>query len=125
MAEMRTLLEANLYDKRLATDEAVKLRHSTSVGRNSSAFTARKAVKNPKDKEPLWQRLGQCPVPLLMLYGENDRDAARRAARARELQPRSLAASLRAVRKLKCGQLMSAFDQKPRRSGPALRQIRQ
>jgi len=32
--------------------------------------------------------VGKCPVPLLMLYGENDRaQAAQRAAKAKELNP--------------------------------------
>ncbi|HZS68448.1 MAG TPA: alpha/beta hydrolase [Burkholderiales bacterium] len=89
LAETRTLLEGNLYHKSLATDEAVALRHRMSVGKNFQAFLARKQAKGvAKSGEPLWQRLAQCPVPLLMLYGDHDRgDAARRVARAKELYP--------------------------------------
>ena len=60
-----------------------------SVGKNFQAFVARQQAKGGgKGGEPLWQRLAQCPVPLLMLYGEHDRgDAARRVARAKELYP--------------------------------------
>ncbi len=89
LAETRALLEANLHNKALATDQAVALRHLMSVGKNFQAFVARQQSKGGgKGGEPLWQRLTQCPVPLLMLYGEHDRgDAARRAARARELHP--------------------------------------
>lgn len=90
LAETRALLESNLHNKALATDEAVRLRHRMSVGKNFQAFLARKHAKagGGKGGEPLWQRLPQCPVPLLMLYGEHDRgDAAKRVARAKALYP--------------------------------------
>jgi len=89
LAQTRALLEANLYNRALATDEAVALRHRMSVGKNFQAFLARQQAKGGgKGREPLWQRLAQCPVPLLMLYGEHDRgEAARRVARAKELYP--------------------------------------
>ena len=89
LAETRALLEANLYNKALATDEAVTLRHRMSVGKNFQAFVVRQQAKGGgKGGVPLWQRMPQCPVPLLMLYGEQDRgDAARRVARAKELYP--------------------------------------
>ena len=61
-----------------------------SIGKNYEAFVARKQAKGGRAKgaEPLSQRLAQCPVPLLMLYGEHDRgEAARRVARAKVLYP--------------------------------------
>jgi pimeloyl-ACP methyl ester carboxylesterase len=91
--EARALLESNLYDKALATPEAVALRHRMSTGKNFTAFLARKtakekAAKEGKGGEPAWQRVAKCPVPLLMLYGENDRgEAAKRAMQAKELDP--------------------------------------
>lgn len=90
LAESRALLESSLYDKTLATAEAVELRHRMSVGKNFQAFLARKATKGGGGKgDPPWQRVAKCPVPLLMLYGENDRgEAAKRAQRAKELNPR-------------------------------------
>jgi pimeloyl-ACP methyl ester carboxylesterase len=91
LADSRALLEYNLHNKALVTDEAVALRHRMSVGKNFIAFLARKGAKGSGGKggEPLWQRLAQCPVPLLMLYGDHDRgQAARRATRAKELYPK-------------------------------------
>jgi pimeloyl-ACP methyl ester carboxylesterase len=88
--DARRLLEANLYNKALATEEAVAVRYRMSTGKNYEAFVARKQAKGGGGKggEPLWQRLAQCPVPLLMLYGEHDRGgAARRVKRAQELYP--------------------------------------
>ena len=54
-----------------------------------SAFIARNAAKGQGGKgEAPWQRVAKCPVPLLMLYGENDRaQAAERAKRAKEMNP--------------------------------------
>ncbi|HJY78764.1 MAG TPA: alpha/beta fold hydrolase [Burkholderiales bacterium] len=89
--ESRRLLESNLYHSDLATPEAVALRHRMSVGKNFEAFVARKhsrGVKAEKGGEAPWQKLARCPVPLLLLYGEQDRgEAARRAAIAKELTP--------------------------------------
>jgi len=89
--DARRLLAANLHNKKLLTDEAVQRRHRMSTGKNYQAFLARQQTKGGAGKggEPLWQRLTQCPVPLLMLYGEHDRgQAARRVVRAKQLHPR-------------------------------------
>jgi len=87
--DTRALLESNLYNKALATEEAIDLRHRMSVGKNFHAFLARKSAKGGGGKgESPWQRVAKCPVPLLLLYGEHDRgDAARRAAKALQLNP--------------------------------------
>jgi pimeloyl-ACP methyl ester carboxylesterase len=88
LADTRAQLEGNLYRRELITNDAVELRHRMSVGKNFSAFLARKSIKSKGGGEAPWQRVAQCPVPLLMLYGEHDRgDAARRAAKAKELNP--------------------------------------
>lgn len=89
LAETRALLESNLYNKALATDETVALRQRMSVGKNFQAFVARQQAKGGgTGGEALWQRAAKCAVPLLLLYGEHDRgDAARRAARMKALYP--------------------------------------
>jgi pimeloyl-ACP methyl ester carboxylesterase len=92
LADTRALLAGNLYNRNLITPEALEVRHRMSSGKNFSAFLARKQAgrqKGAKGGEPPWQRIAKCPVPLLLLYGEQDRgQAARRAALARELNPR-------------------------------------
>lgn len=89
--ESRRLLESNLYHRHLATEDAVALRHRMSLGKNFEAFAARRSSRGAntdKGGEAAWQRLARCPVPLLLIYGENDRgEAARRAALAKELSP--------------------------------------
>ena len=91
LADTRALLEGNLYNRDLITTEELELRHRMSVGKNFSAFLARQAAKGQGSKggEAPWQRVGKCPVPLLMLYGENDRgQAAERAKRAKAIDPK-------------------------------------
>jgi len=60
-----------------------------SLGKNFEAFIERsKAPKIPKESVPLWQRLKEIPVPLLLLYGFQDRgSAAMRCALLKEREP--------------------------------------
>jgi pimeloyl-ACP methyl ester carboxylesterase len=94
LAQARALLEDNLYRRELITGAAVELRRRMSVGKNFAAFQARRAAKGPKASAgndnaiPAWQRLGQVPVPLRLIYGREDRGhAAERVALARERDP--------------------------------------
>ncbi len=87
LEETRAALEASVYRRELVTAQAAELRQRMSVGKNFRAFLQRKAAP-PEKSEKLWQKLAECPVPLLLLYGREDRgNAARRAALAKELQP--------------------------------------
>lgn len=81
--DTRKLLEANLFHHELITPEELALRHSRSVGRNFEAFVERgaeaeAAKAKPKDSASpaLWERLSDLKVPLLMIYGKNDRGNA-------------------------------------------------
>lgn len=81
--DTRKLLEANLFHHELITPEELALRHSRSIGRNFEAFTARsEEAEAPKAKSKdtagpaLWERLSELKVPLLMIYGKNDRGNA-------------------------------------------------
>jgi 4,5:9,10-diseco-3-hydroxy-5,9,17-trioxoandrosta-1(10),2-diene-4-oate hydrolase len=87
--DTRAVLEDNLYHRELITPEVLEERHQMAL-RNLAAFRQRQqAVEPPAEKgPPLWQRLVDLPVPLLMLYGAQDRGAAaQRAALMRERYP--------------------------------------
>lgn len=89
LEDSRKLLEQNLFNHALITPEVLEQRHRMSVGKNFQAFLERaKAPRGGGSKEnvPIWERLHQLPVPLLMIYGENDRGSA--AARAALLKER-------------------------------------
>jgi pimeloyl-ACP methyl ester carboxylesterase len=90
-ADVRAILEKNLYEQALATEVAVQERLKMSTGKNHYAFMARKRSgsgnKAAKGTKPLRERLGEVRQPLLMLYGREDR--AQAAVRA-ELAKRQL-----------------------------------
>ena len=95
-AEARAVLEANLFNHALITEDDLALRLRMSTGKNFRAFQARKSAggaaraggaAGQKDK-PLWQRLSEVRRPLLMIYGREDRgEAATRAELAKRQIP--------------------------------------
>jgi len=82
-------LEANTFHKELITPEVVEKRHQMSIGKNFEAAQQRKkARERSTDEVPLWKRLKEVPVPLLMIYGAQDRgQAGKRAALFMEMEP--------------------------------------
>ncbi len=86
LEDTRALLEANLFHHELITPEELQLRHQNSIGRAFEEFVKRHAEQREagggKNKEgaPLWQRLTELKMPLLLIYGREDR--ARAAERA-------------------------------------------
>ena len=94
LGDTRALLEHNLFNQSLITPEIIEKRHRMSVGKNVLAFVERsKAPRGGgKDSVPIWERLPQLPVPLLMIYGKQDRGSA--AARAALLKERFPALNL-------------------------------
>ncbi len=91
LADTRALLEANLFHHELITPEELELRHQNSIGRCFEQFVLRHAEAQEgggKSKEgvPLWQRLTELKMPLLLIYGREDR--ARAAERATLLHER-------------------------------------
>jgi 4,5:9,10-diseco-3-hydroxy-5,9,17-trioxoandrosta-1(10),2-diene-4-oate hydrolase len=92
LEDTRKLLEANLFHHELITPEELALRHARSVGKNFQAFVVRNeaaeasAPKTPKT--PLWQRLTELKMPLLMIFGREDRaHAYERATLLKEKYP--------------------------------------
>ena len=88
----RKMLEATLFHHELITPDELALRHARSVGRNFEAFVARNAAAEAtpakEPKTPLWQRLVELPMPLLLIFGREDRaHAAERAKLLKEKYP--------------------------------------
>jgi 4,5:9,10-diseco-3-hydroxy-5,9,17-trioxoandrosta-1(10),2-diene-4-oate hydrolase len=86
LEDTRKLLEATLFHQELITPDELALRHSRSVGPAFAAFCARNETLErgaPKtESEPMWRRLAEMPVPLLMIYGREDRARAYERANA-------------------------------------------
>lgn len=88
LEQTRAALEDDLFERALITPVALETRHRMSVGKNFEAFLARARAPRPdKEATPLWRRLGESPVPLLLIYGRQDRAAAERAELARRHHP--------------------------------------
>jgi pimeloyl-ACP methyl ester carboxylesterase len=81
--DTRKLLEANLFHHDLIAPGELALRHARSVGKNFEAFVMRNQAAEAAPpqapeapKTPLWQRLVDLKMPLLMIYGREDRSHA-------------------------------------------------
>jgi 4,5:9,10-diseco-3-hydroxy-5,9,17-trioxoandrosta-1(10),2-diene-4-oate hydrolase len=92
--DTRKLLEANLFHHELITTEELTLRHSRSIGKNFQSFVARSEGAEEGNKQakpagtPMWQRLVEVKVPLLLIFGRNDRaNAFERATLLKETYP--------------------------------------
>ncbi len=91
--DTRKLLEANLFHHELITPDELALRHSRSLGKAFVAFVARSQQESNKTKPksdgpPMWKRLLDIRVPLLLVYGHNDRaNAFERATNLKALAP--------------------------------------
>jgi 4,5:9,10-diseco-3-hydroxy-5,9,17-trioxoandrosta-1(10),2-diene-4-oate hydrolase len=87
-ADVRALLEANLFNHALIDEHELGVRWRMSTGKNFRAHLARSGAAAAKSggsgDKPLWQRLAEVRRPLLLIYGREDRgQAASRAEAAR------------------------------------------
>lgn len=93
IGDTRKLLEANLFHHELITPEELALRHSRSLGKAFQAFVARSGQPSNKAKGagetvPMWKKILDIRVPLLLIYGRNDRaNAFERATKLKQLAP--------------------------------------
>jgi len=92
LEETRALLQHNLFNDSLITPEVLEKRHRMSTGKNFRAFLERGQAAQQGGGHggpPLWQRLDQVTVPVLFIYGRQDRgSAAERAALLKERYPK-------------------------------------
>ncbi|MFM1816664.1 MAG: 4,5:9,10-diseco-3-hydroxy-5,9, 17-trioxoandrosta(10),2-diene-4-oate hydrolase [Pseudomonadota bacterium] len=94
----RKLMESQLFHHELITDPELDLRYSHTVGKPFEAHVARwqltqgqPANKSEQKKAatPLWQRLTELKMPLLMIYGREDRaEACKRAELLKSTYPK-------------------------------------
>lgn len=86
----RKLLASNLFHQELITNEELALRHNRSIGKNFQAFLERRRVprKIKKALDPPWTKLAVSPVPVLLIYGKEDRaNAFKRATLLKKQYP--------------------------------------
>ena len=95
LEDARKLLQADTFNHALISDEDVAMRHSRMIGRNFIAHQERQSHEAPagaaaptKPAKPIWERLAELKMPLLMLFGREDRaHAGERAELLKKQQP--------------------------------------
>ena len=93
LEDARKLLQADTFNHSLISDEDVAMRHSRMVGRNFKAHQERQNQEAPagcaaKPAKPIWERLSELKMPLLMIFGREDRaHAGERAELLKKQQP--------------------------------------
>lgn len=92
LEDARKLLQADTFNHALISEADVAVRHSRMIGRNFIAHQERQNHNAPagaaKPAKPLWQRLTELKMPLLMIFGREDRaHAGERAELLKQLQP--------------------------------------
>jgi 4,5:9,10-diseco-3-hydroxy-5,9,17-trioxoandrosta-1(10),2-diene-4-oate hydrolase len=89
--DTKKLMQADLFHTELVTPEELALRHSRSIGKAFEIFTARANAPEGGGSEagaPLWQRMLDLKIPLLLIYGRNDRaHAGDRAELFKKMHP--------------------------------------
>ena len=94
LEDARKLLQADTFNHALISDEDVAIRHSRMIGRNFKAHQERQnhepagTAATAKPAKPLWERLTELKMPLLMIFGREDRaHAGERAELLKKQQP--------------------------------------
>jgi 4,5:9,10-diseco-3-hydroxy-5,9,17-trioxoandrosta-1(10),2-diene-4-oate hydrolase len=90
--DARKLLQADTFNHALISEEDVAIRHSCMTSRNFIAHQERQNHDAPTgasaQARPLWQRLTELKMPLLMIFGREDRaHAGERAELLKRLHP--------------------------------------
>jgi 4,5:9,10-diseco-3-hydroxy-5,9,17-trioxoandrosta-1(10),2-diene-4-oate hydrolase len=95
--DARKLLQADTFNHSLISDEDVALRHRSMIGRNFKAHQDRQNQEAPAGGisgggrvpgKPLWERITDLKMPLLMIFGREDRaHAGERAELLKKMHP--------------------------------------
>ncbi len=93
LEDTRKLLQADCFNHALISDADVAMRQSRSLGRNFSAHVERQipaaAPAAAANAKPQWERLAELKMPLLMIFGREDRaHTGERAELLKTLQPK-------------------------------------
>ena len=92
LEDARKLLQADTFNHALISDEDVAIRHSRMIGGNFKAHQERQNQDAPAgggaQSKPIWQRLSELKMPLLMIFGREDRaHAGERAELLKKMHP--------------------------------------
>ena len=92
--DTKKLMQADLFHTELVTPEELALRHSRSIGYCFEVFTKRARSEEgaggsgQQQQVPQWQRMLDLKIPVLLIYGREDRaHAGERAELFKKMQP--------------------------------------
>jgi pimeloyl-ACP methyl ester carboxylesterase len=90
--DTRKLMQADLFHTDMVTPDELALRHSRSIGKAFQTFTARANAGGEgggaQPAVPLWKRILDLKIPLLLIFGRNDRaHAGERAELFKKMHP--------------------------------------
>ncbi len=92
--DTKKLMQADLYHTDMVTQEELALRHRHSTGTAFATFTTRATAASEggggggQPAAPLWQRMLDLKIPLLLIFGRNDRaHAGDRAELFKKMHP--------------------------------------
>ena len=92
--DTKKLMQADLFHTELVTPEELALRHSRSIGKAFEIFTKRARSEEgaggsgAQPAVPQWQRMLELKVPVLLIYGREDRaHAGERAELFKKMHP--------------------------------------
>ncbi|MSQ53043.1 MAG: alpha/beta hydrolase [Betaproteobacteria bacterium] len=96
LEDARKLLQADTFNHALISNEDVAIRHRHMIGRNFIAHQERQSPDAPPASgaaaaapaKPLWDRLDELKMPLLMIFGREDRaHTGERAELLKQMKP--------------------------------------
>jgi len=94
LEDTKKLMQADLFHTELVTPEELALRHSRSVGKAFQTFTARANApegaggSGAQPAVPQWQRMLELKIPVLLIFGREDRaHAGERAELFKKMHP--------------------------------------
>jgi pimeloyl-ACP methyl ester carboxylesterase len=91
LEDTKKLMQADLFHTDLVTPEELALRHSRSIGKAFETFTTRANSEKAGGAEPpvpLWKRMLGIKIPLMLIFGRNDRaHAGDRAELFKKMEP--------------------------------------
>jgi pimeloyl-ACP methyl ester carboxylesterase len=91
-ADTKKLMQADLFHTDMVTPDELALRHSRSIGKAFATFTERANAGSEggggQAGAPLWQRMLDLKIPLLLIFGRDDRaHAGDRAELFKKMHP--------------------------------------
>jgi 4,5:9,10-diseco-3-hydroxy-5,9,17-trioxoandrosta-1(10),2-diene-4-oate hydrolase len=94
LEDTKKLMQADLFHTELVTPEELALRHSRSIGKAFATFTARANApegaggSGAQPAVPQWQRMLELKIPVLLIFGREDRaHAGERAELFKKMHP--------------------------------------